>query len=517
MTSDAQALRAALVGAVQQAMEALTFLDAVPVTTGGSTVSAGLTHWSWIRITEPCPGMVVVALSTEVIAQICRCMLGQSVPPGSVGAGDCQAELTNILAGRLMHAITGPQAAIGIGLPRTGRGAPNVKEPGWVGQEFRLEDQRFAVFVQGDGLAAMARAKTTPTPVTTVRAGEGCPAAAETTVVGFVPVVPVAGAEPVAGPDAVPTALSGYRLLERLGDGGMGVIYKARHQTLDRLAALKVMRSELAQNERFVQRFLREARIAASIDHPNVVPVYDAGFQDGHLFIAMRYIPGGDLSQAMRERGPLPQAEALVLVANCLLGLQAISDAGLVHRDIKPANILLDADGSPRLADLGLARTVARDDHLTQAGSVQGTPAYMAPEQARGQDDLDVRADLYAFGATLYALLSGQPPFAGASVYETVAQVLTRPPPSLLARHPALHPAVDRLVQRAMAKDPADRPQSPQAFIEEIAEILPLVGAATTSASGRLRLGEAVAAGRHEARPPSGEHWLARLLRRRRE
>jgi tRNA A-37 threonylcarbamoyl transferase component Bud32 len=549
MTSDADALRGKLIAAVQEAMEALVFSEAKPVRHQGTTVSAELTQWSWVRITEPCPGMVAVALTTDLLRRLCASMLGQEAPAGSVGANDCQSELTNILAGRLMSAVSPPNLAVGIGLPRTGRGAPNVKEPGWMAQEFTLDDQHFAVFVHGAGLSAMASARGKGTTVTrgvtavdagnaasaaAARSGERTPApgsgAPDTTVVAF---AEGEGRLEVGAVAAVPETLAGYRILERLGDGGMGVIYKARHQTLDRLAALKVMRPELAQNERFVQRFLREARIAAAIDHPNVVPVFDAGIQDGHLFIAMRFVPGGDLSQLMRERGPLPQGEALVLIANCLLGLQAIADAGLVHRDIKPANILLDADGNPRLADLGLARSIDTSDpsgaHLTQAGSIQGTPAYMAPEQARGAADLDVRADIYAFGATLYALLAGQPAFAGASVYETIAQVLTREPESLLTRkitdqRGPIHPEVNRLVMKAMAKEPAARPQTPADFIAEISAILQLPGVMdgvppSTSASGRQRAGAPapgeVAPGEGRARrTPSGDHWLARLLRR---
>ncbi len=356
-----------------------------------------------------------------------------------------------------------------------------------------------AVFVNSEGLLV-----TDPRP-------KSRSSSMDITVEGFIP------GPATVDPRGIPQALAGYRLLERLGEGGMGVVFKAHHATLDRQAAMKVMRPELAQNERFVARFLREARIAAKIDHPNVVTVYDAGVQEGSLFIAMRFVPGGDLAQVLRDKGPMPQLDALVVIARCLMGLQAISDGGMIHRDIKPANILLELDGSPRLADLGLAKGVEMDDQLSQAGSVQGTPSFMSPEQARGNANLDVRSDIYSLGATLYALLAGVPPFAGESAYETVSHVLTREPVALAKRVPGIAPEVDALVMRSLAKDPANRPQTPEAFIDEISAIIPRISTSVAmTASGKLRTplpeGSRASSGRLDAKTRSGEHWLSRWL-----
>jgi serine/threonine-protein kinase len=514
MSTEIDRVRAALAKAVGNALETLAYLDAEPTATSGSTVSALLVSWSWLKITEPCVGTVALALPSELVSAIGRAVLGAEPTPGSPDFADGQAELTNVVAGRLVHELMGPQARIGLGLPRTGRGAPNVKEAGWVAQEFRVGGHQMAAFVHGDGFLAAARQGTGTGTGTRTGTDTRKTSSFDITVEGF---PSPAAAAPAGG--ALPATIAGYRVVDRLGEGGMGVVYRAVHATLDREVALKVMRPELAQNERFVARFLREARTAARIDHPNVVTVYDAGVDNGYLFIAMRYVAGGDLAQAVKERGPMPQVDALVVTARCLAGLQAIRDGGLVHRDIKPANILLDRDGTPRLADLGLARGVEADDQLSQVGSVQGTPAFMSPEQARGAAQLDVRSDIYSLGATLYALLTGEPPFSGKSAYDTVAQVLYGDPRPVRDLAPKVSAEVEGLVMRALAKDPAQRPQDPETFIEGIDSVLRGLGtSATAMSSGRLRTplpeaGVAAASGRQEAKMRSGEHWLARWLR----
>jgi serine/threonine-protein kinase len=510
MSSDVDAVRAALTKAVGNALETLAYMDAEPTPTSGTTVSSLMVSWSWLKITEPCIGTVALALPADLVSAIGRAVLGSDPTPGSPDFADGQCELTNVVAGRLVHELMGPQARIGLGLPRTGRGAPNVKEAGWVAQEFRVGGQQMAAFVQGEGFLGAARLRPATRPPSAVDTRKT--SSFEITVDGF-------PSPAAAGAAQLPATIAGYRIVDRLGEGGMGVVYRAVHETLDREVALKVMRPELAQNERFVARFLREARTAARIDHPNVVTVYDAGVDNGFLFIAMRFVAGGDLAQAVKERGPMPQVDALVVMARCLAGLQAIHEGGLVHRDIKPANILLDRDGTPRLADLGLARGVEADDQLSQAGSVQGTPAFMSPEQARGSAQLDVRSDIYSLGATLYALLTGEPPFAGKSAYDTVAQVLYGDPRPVRDRVPSISHAVDALTMRTLSKDPAQRPQDPEQFLLAIEEALRELGStASAMSSGRLRTplpdgAASSASGRQEAKLRSGEHWLARWLR----
>jgi serine/threonine protein kinase len=270
--------------------------------------------------------------------------------------------------------------------------------------------------------------------------------------------VPIQGSSKVVQ-DTGPKYIGNYRIIDQLGAGGMGIVYKAHHDSLKRMVALKVMRPDLARDQNFINRFLREGRAAATVDHPNVVPVYDAGFADGHLYQAMRYVPGGDLASLLHRSGTLPEDHAVLITLSCIAGLQAISDAGMIHRDLKPANILLEANGVPRLADLGLVRMVSATE-LSLPGSPQGTPHFMSPEQARAARDLDIRSDIYALGVTLFCMLCGQPPFSGDSPYDVVANVLYQPNPDPRSVQPGISAGTAALVMKAMAKLPEDRFQS---------------------------------------------------------
>jgi tRNA A-37 threonylcarbamoyl transferase component Bud32 len=264
-----------------------------------------------------------------------------------------------------------------------------------------------------------------------------------------------------------PPVVPGYRPLRQLAQGGMGAVWLAEHQALKRTVALKVMRPELARDQGFVDRFVREARAAARISHPGVVAVHDAGVAGGHLFLAMEYVPGGDLAGRL-ARGTVPEAEAVALIVRIADGLQAIHDAGLVHRDLKPENILLDESGQPKIADLGLARASEGDDRMTQTGQALGTPAYMSPEQANGASDIDGRSDVYSLAATLYALVTGRPPFTGPSPWATVAKVLHEPAPDPRGWAPGLTPAVAASIVRGLAKEREQRQASARAFAEEL-------------------------------------------------
>jgi hypothetical protein len=255
-----------------------------------------------------------------------------------------------------------------------------------------------------------------------------------------------------------------YRIDGRLGEGGMGIVYRATHTTLGRPAALKVMRAELSSDRGFAERFLREARTAAALSHPQVVTIHDAGECDGQLFMAFELVEGGDLAGLLDRRGPLPWREALQLIDRCAAGVEAIAAAGLVHRDLKPTNIFLDAQGRPKLGDFGLARTTAGDDRMTHTGVGMGTPSYMSPEQAHGLTDIDVRSDLHALGGTLFTLLTGKPPYEGATAWVVVNKVCSEPPPDPRLHAPQVPPGVAAFIAQAMAKERVERFPDAAAF-----------------------------------------------------
>src|SRR5215831_14215523 len=216
-----------------------------------------------------------------------------------------------------------------------------------------------------------------------------------------------------ASDPSIGSDLLGYRLEELIGRGGMGVVFRALDLRLKRNVALKLLAPELASDERFRERFLRESELAASLDHPNVIPVYDAGEADDRLFIAMRYVEGGDLRDILRA-GPLDPESALEFCSQVAEALDAAHQRGLVHRDVKPSNVLLDERKHVYLADFGLTRRIAGGDALGGDARSLGTIDYIAPEQLRGEE-VDGRADLYSLGCLLYECLTGVPPFGRSS------------------------------------------------------------------------------------------------------
>ena len=246
----------------------------------------------------------------------------------------------------------------------------------------------------------------------------------------------------------------GYRPEELIGQGGMGVVYRARDLRLKRTVALKVMAPELAADHRFRERFAREAELAMSLEHPNVVPIHDAGELDGRLYLVMRYVEGTDLRELLRAEGGLEARRALTIVAQVAHALDAAHAKGLVHRDVKPSNVLLDRDEHVYLADFGLTRSFGSASS-TDGPSV-GTPAYLAPEQIEGQE-IDGRVDVYSLGCLLYECLTGEPPFAASSRLAVAWAHLEEEPPSVTDRRHELSPAIDAVVRKAMAKNPDDR------------------------------------------------------------
>ena len=229
-------------------------------------------------------------------------------------------------------------------------------------------------------------------------------------------------------PELEPGAeFAGCRIEAVAGRGGMGVVYRARELSLGRPVALKLLAPGRAQDRAFRERFQRESRMAAAIDHPNVIPVYAAGEEDGLLYLVMRYVAGTDLHKLLRDHGALAPERAAEIVAQVAAGLDAAHAAGLVHRDVKPANVLLAGDHA-YLSDFGLTRLAGSDTHLTDSGEWIGTVEYCSPEQLRG-DDTDARADVYSLGCVLFAALTGGPPFTQGTVPATMLAQLNDPPP----------------------------------------------------------------------------------------
>ena len=269
-----------------------------------------------------------------------------------------------------------------------------------------------------------------------------------------------------------PTALGGYKILTQIGQGGMGTVFKAVQTSLGREVALKVIGPPHTADKAFCERFLREARVAAQINHPNVITVFDAGQDRGYLYMALELVGGGDAGKAATaDGGRMEEARALRLASDCCHGLIALDHAGLIHRDIKPANVFLlrgPTGERAKLADLGLARSLSGEDKMTQTGASMGTPAFMSPEQANGDESIDIRTDLYALGATLYALLTGEPPYKGTSVWSIMAQVLKDPVPDPRAVQPGISNATASVVIRCLAKERGERYASPQELLEDL-------------------------------------------------
>jgi serine/threonine-protein kinase len=274
--------------------------------------------------------------------------------------------------------------------------------------------------------------------------------------------------------------LGQYVVLALLGEGGMGKVLKARHRLMKRVVALKVIRPALLADPRAVQRFRREIEAVSRLSHPNIVAAYDANQVGDTHFLVMEYVEGTDLARVVKERGPLPAGVACEYVRQAAVGLQHAHEQGLVHRDIKPHNLLLaKAPGSPpagwgvvKLLDMGLARLHSADgDGLTNTGAVMGTPDFIAPEQAADSHRVDIRADLYSLGCTLYFLLTGEPPFPGGTLLEKLFKHQYVAPRPVELRRPDLPPGVAAAVGKLLAKRPEERYQTPAELAEALAPL----------------------------------------------
>jgi serine/threonine protein kinase len=265
--------------------------------------------------------------------------------------------------------------------------------------------------------------------------------------------------------------VAGYQLESRIGIGGMAVVFRATDQRLGRTVALKVLAPQLAGDAEFRERFIRESRAAATVDHPHIIPVYEAGGADGILYLAMRYVSGGDLSSVMRREGPLRPERAAFLLSPVASALDAAHAARLVHRDVKPANVLIDMSTGgpdhPYLSDFGLAKGATSVTGLTATGQFLGTADYAAPEQISGGQAY-VQTDQYALACLAFMMLTGALPFARDEPMAVLWAQLNDPPPSVAARRSDLSPAVDKVLGRALAKDPAARFSSCGDFAEAL-------------------------------------------------
>ena len=272
---------------------------------------------------------------------------------------------------------------------------------------------------------------------------------------------------PVAAGDRVGTELAGYRIERVLGRGGMSVVYLAEDPRLRRKVALKILAPELAGDERFRERFLRESQLAASLDHPNVVPVYEAGEVDRLLYIAMRYVPGTDLKALLRAEHALDPGRALAFVSQLASALDAAHERGLVHRDVKPSNVLLTGRAGREhcyLADFGLSTSASDRSVATEMTQIVGTIDYVAPEQIRG-GEIDGRADVYSLACLLYECLTADVPFRRPSDVAVLYAHLEEPAPRL-SEHAALAPELDAVLERGMAKFADQRWETCGAFVE---------------------------------------------------
>jgi hypothetical protein len=265
----------------------------------------------------------------------------------------------------------------------------------------------------------------------------------------------------------------GYRIEELIGRGGMGVVYRAYDLRLKRTVALKLVSPDLARDERFRDRFARETEVAMSLEHPNVVPVYDAGEVDGRLYLAMRLVGGTDLRKLLATEGALEPARAMAICGQVANALDAAHAKGLVHRDVKPSNVLLDESEHVYLADFGLARGFEEHGGQPAEGRSVGTPAYLAPEQIEGES-VDGRADVYALGCLLFECLAGEAPFVRGSRLAVAWAHLEEKPPRASEHRPGLPHAVDAVVAKAMAKEPEKRFATSGALVQAAAEALGL-------------------------------------------
>jgi serine/threonine protein kinase len=280
-----------------------------------------------------------------------------------------------------------------------------------------------------------------------------------------------------------------YVVLDKLGEGGMGVVLKAQHRRMDRLVAIKVLSSAAMKQAGAVERFHREVQAAAKLMHSNIVTAFDAAEHQGMHYLAMEYVEGSDLATLVKDHGPLPVSQVVECILQAARGLQYAHSKGIVHRDIKPANLLLDKEGTVKILDMGLALIAGAEaalggpERLTATGQVMGTCDYMSPEQALDSHLADHRTDIYALGCTLYRLLTGHPPYQGQTLMQILLAHQQAPIPSLSTARREAPAELDACFQRMVAKEPGDRQQSMADVVAELETVLAVLSGQSATAA----------------------------------
>ncbi len=280
----------------------------------------------------------------------------------------------------------------------------------------------------------------------------------------------------------IPDKIDRYVISGELGRGGMATVYRARDPRFKRDVAVKVLPREFLHEPTFRERFDREAQTIATLEHPAIVPVYDFGEEEGQPYLVMRYMPGGSLSDRLKS-GPIPIPEAAMIINRLSSALERAHQSGVIHRDLKPQNILFDQYNEAHLSDFGSAHLMQASTALT-GDSIVGTPAYMSPEQARGDAELDGRSDIYALGAILFEMLTGQQPYEADTPMGVAVKHITEPVPRILEVKSDLPPAIERIIERAMAKDREARFSRPKDLSRELARLASKVQGSTVDTSG---------------------------------
>lgn len=265
-----------------------------------------------------------------------------------------------------------------------------------------------------------------------------------------------AGAPSSAGVKGWPEKIAGYRIQTLIGEGAIGSVFKALQVSMDRIVAIKILSPKHSQNDRMREKFMTEARTAAKLSHPNIVQAIDVGQEGGFYYFVMEYLDGPTVGHLLKRGGALDERRAVQIVLQVAQALDYAHRHAIIHRDIKPDNIMMTREGVVKLCDLGLARTV-HDPDKVKAGIIAGTPYYMSPEQARGEPNLDGRADIYSLGAAFYHMVTGEVPFSGDSAVAVVTKHLTEPVRPPKERQPLLSPSINYIILKCMAKNKEER------------------------------------------------------------